>query len=166
MAKKYVYIVLVMFSAFNFAAAQQYNGSASGNFLVYTMQSLTVTTKGGVISFNTPNDYFNGVVSDHYANIKVKSNANWLLSFHANSNHFTALSKNASSNMPSHVMAIRVNGRNNFDELTTNSKKLMSGNRGSTSDKHDFDIDMRFNPGFDYSGGVYSIGIVYTLTKK
>lgn len=157
---------MILLSGVSGAYAQQYSGAASGNFLVYTMQSLTITTKGGVISFNTPNDYFNGVVSEHYANIKVKSNANWILSFHANNKFFTPLSRNASTDMPSEVMGIRVNGRSNFKPLRTNSRNLMQGNRGSTSNRHDFDIDVQFNPGFDYSGGVYSIGVVYTLTKK
>ena len=107
--------------------AQSTTGTVQGNFIVYSMQSLTVTSLSGVIAFNSPNDYFNGVVSNHYANIKVKSNTNWLVSFSANSTYFTALSKGASTDMPSDVIGIRVNGKANFTSLTTQAQKLADG---------------------------------------
>lgn len=162
--KKLCCILLLAYSLS--ADAQTYNSSVNGNFIVYTMQSLTVTNKGGVIGFYTPNDYFNGVVSEHYTNIKVKSNANWIVSFSAQSTYFTALSKRASTDMPATVMGVKKHGHKYFKQLSTNSQKLSSGNRGSGSNKHDFDVDISFDPGFKYSGGLYSIGIVYTLTRK
>lgn len=146
--------------------AQSYTGSVQGNFIVYSMQSITVTALGGVISFDGPNDYMNGVTANKYANIKIKSNANWIVSFAAQSTYFTALSRNASTDMPATVLGVRKNGYTNFKSLSTQSQKLESGSRGSSGNKHDFDIDVNFNPGFGYSGGVYSIGIVYTLTKQ
>lgn len=148
------------------ADAQGVTGSVQGNFIVYSTQSITVTALGGVISFDSPNDYFNGVVANKYANIQIKSNANWLLSFSAQSTYFTALSKGASTDMPSTVMGVRKNGHSTFKTLTTQSQQLESGSRGSKGSKHDFDIDVNFSPGFRYSGGLYSIGIVYTLTKQ
>lgn len=146
--------------------AQGLTGSVQGNFIVYSTQSITVTALGGVISFDSPNDYFNGVVANKYANLKIKSNTNWLVSFSAQSTYFTALSKGASTDMPSTVMGIRKNGHSTFKSLMTQSQRLESGSRGSDGTKHDFDIDVEFNPGFRYSGGLYSIGIVYTLTKQ
>lgn len=146
--------------------AQSTTGTVQGNFIVYSMQSLTVTSLSGVIAFNSPNDYFNGVVSNHYANIKVKSNTNWLVSFSANSTYFTALSKGASTDMPADVIGIRVNGKANFTSLTTQAQKLADGPRGSGGSKQDFDIDVNFHPGFKYSGGLYSIGVIYTLTRQ
>ncbi len=148
------------------AGAQGFTGSVQGNFIVYSTQSITVTALGGVISFDSPNDYFNGVIANKYANIKIKSNTNWLISFSAQSTYFTALSKGASTDMPSTVMGIRKNGHSTFKTLTTQSQRLESGSRGSKGDKHDFDIDVNFSPGFKYSGGLYSIGVVYTLTKQ
>lgn len=144
----------------------QNNGSVSGNFIVYSIQSITVTSLSGVITFASPNDYFNGVVSNHNANINIKSNNSWILSFNAQSTYFTGLSKWSSTDMPANVMGIRQNGSSNFKQLSTQSQKLASGNKGSGSNKHDFDIDISFNPGFEYSGGLYSIGIVYTLSKQ
>lgn len=146
--------------------AQNYTGSVQGNFIVYSMQSITVTALGGVITFSSPNDYLNGVIANKYANVKVKSNNNWIVSFAAQSTYFTGLSRNSSTDMPATVLSIRKNGHTNFKTLSTQAQKLESGGKGSNGDKHDFDIDVNFNPGFNYSGGLYSIGIVYTLTRQ
>ncbi len=159
-----IFVLLVFFATG--AKAQGLTGSVQGNFIVYSTQSITVTAMGGVISFASPNDYLNGVVSNRYANLKIKSNTSWLVSFSAQSTYFTALSKGASTDMPSTVMGIRKNGHTTFKTLTTQSQRLESGSRGSSGSKHDFDIDVDFSPGFRYSGGLYSIGIVYTLTKQ
>lgn len=161
--KYIILVILCIVSSCIQTGAQTYSGSASGNFIVYSMQSLTITNTGGVISFSTPNDYFNGVISNKYANIEVKSNKNWILSFAAQSTYFTALSKGASTDMPAGVMGIRVNGHSSFKTLSTQSQTLKDGSKGSG---HDFDIDVNFNPGFKYSGGLYNIGIVYTLSKQ
>lgn len=158
--------ILLMIGNYTYVNAQSYSGSAAGNFIVYSIQSLSITNLSGVISFNSPNDYFNGVVANKYANFKIKSNANWQISFAANNSYFTALSKGASDNMPASVIGIRQNGSSSFKTLSTQSQKLTDGNRGANSAKHDFDIDVSFNPGFAYSGGLYSIGVVYTLTKQ
>lgn len=146
--------------------AQNYTGSVQGNFIVYSMQSITVTALGGVITLSSPNDYLNGVIANKYANVKVKSNNNWLVSFAAQSTYFTGLSRNASTDMPATVLGVRKNGHTNFKTLSTQAQKLESGGKGSSGNKHDFDIDVNFNPGFNYSGGLYSIGIVYTLTRQ
>lgn len=148
------------------ASAQSYSGSVNGNFIVYGMQSLTINNKGGVIGFYTPNDYFNGVVSERYANIQVKSNTSWIISFESQSTYFTPLTKGASADMPASVMGVRKNGHRSFRQLTTKSRRLARGNRGSNTSKHDFDIDISFEPGFKYSGGLYSISILYTLSKE
>lgn len=164
--KYLVSAILLMVVSSTVLRAQSYSGSASGNFIVYSIQSLTVTNLSGLISFDTPNDYFNGVVANNYANIKVKSNANWLVSFAANNTYFTPLSKGASSDMPATVVGIRLHEQSSFKTLSTQSQKLTDGSRGSSGNRYDFDIDVNFNPGFQYSGGLYSIGVVYTLTKQ
>lgn len=164
---RYWIVVILLISYTINGNAQSYSGQASGNFIVYTMQSLTITPLGGVVGFNTPNDFFNGVTSNHYANLKVKSNANWIISFAAQSTYFTGMSKMSSQNMPANVLGIRVNGSNApFIPLSTQSKQLRKGRRGSGGKKRDFDIDINFNPGFEYSGGLYGMSIMYTLTKQ
>lgn len=137
-----------------------------GTVNVYSIQSLEIKKLSGVISFSSPNDFFNGVTVANYANIKVRSNENWILSFAAQSTYFSPLSQTASSDMPCSVLSIKVNGHNNFKKLKTNSKKLRQGNRGSNTPRHDFNIDVHMDPGFEYNGGLYSISVMYTLTKQ
>ncbi len=146
--------------------AQSYNGTAQGNFIVYSIQSLTITGMSGPISFDSPNDYFNGVIAERYANLSVKSSVNWQLSFAAQSTYFTPLSNGGSTDMPSTVVGIRQSGQATFKTLTTQSQWLTNGSRGSETAKHNFNIDVSFNPGFKYNGGLYSIGVMYTLTRQ
>lgn len=164
--RNWVLIFILMLHYSLEGRAQSYSGQVSGNFIVYSIQSITITPLGGVIGLNTPNDFVNGVVANHYANVKIKSNANWIVSFSAQSTYFTGLSKMTSTDMPASVMGIRKNGAGSFSALSTQAKKLSEGNRGSSGNNFDFDIDVSFNPGFNYNGGVYTIGVVYTLTKK
>lgn len=161
-----VVLLILMMWAGMAARAQTYTSSTQGNFLVYSIQSLTVTSNSGLIAINTPNDYFNGVVANSYASLSVKSNANWLVSFAAQSAYFTALSKGSSTDMPAGVIGIRVSGQSSFKTLSTQSQSLATGARGSNTSKHDFGVDVNFNPGFKYSGGLYSIGVMYTLTRQ
>lgn len=159
-----VSIMLLFVSATSFG--QGMSSSAQGNIKVYSIQSITVDRLQGAISFNSPNDYFNGVTVESYANIKVKSNENWLLYFSAQSAYFTPLSSNASKDMPSSVLGIKVSNKRSYTPLTTGGDKLQQGNRGSNGSKHDFDIDVHLDPGFAYNGGLYNIGVVFTLTKQ
>ena len=159
-------LIIVFVVACLSCKAQSYTGSVQGNFVVYSMQSLTVTALGGLITFSSPNDYLNGVISKNYASVSVKSNASWILNFAAQSTYFTALSRNASTDMPATVLGVRKAGGSSFKTLSTQAQKLESGGRGSSGEHHEFNIDVNFNPGFKYSGGLYSIGIVYTLTKQ
>lgn len=159
-------LVISFILLFASAFGQGKSGTAPGRVMVYSIQSLQITKLNGVVSFNSPNDYFNGISITNYANVKVKSNENWLLSFNAQSQYFTPLTQGGSSDMPCTILGLKINGRNNFKTLRTNSKKLRQGNRGSTGNKCDFNIDMHFDPGFGFSGGLYSISILYTLTKQ
>ncbi|MCB0700147.1 MAG: hypothetical protein H6551_04100 [Chitinophagales bacterium] len=158
-----IYISLMMVSIAS--NAQSYQGSVSGSATVYSIQSLEINQSGGPIAFNTANDYFNGVTVNKYATITVKSNENWVLSFSANSQYFTPLNKGASDQMPCDVLCIKKNNGRNFKPVATNGKNLSQGGRGNSANNV-FDIDVYLNPGFGYSGGIYSIGIVYTLTKQ
>lgn len=160
------FLVILLLTVSLLASAQGYTGTVQGSFIVYTTQSITVTQLGGLITFSSPNDYFNGVVANRYARIDISSNANWTLSFAAQSTYFTALSKNSSTDMPSTVIGIRKNGHSTFKTLTTQAQQLSSGSKGSSGPGHEFDIDVNFNPGFRYSGGLYTIGIIYTLTQQ
>ena len=145
------------------AAGQSMNSSLQGNAIVYSIQSITITQNAGVVNFNTPSDYFNGVTMPDYATVRVKSNENWVISYASQSQYFSPLSKMASTNMPSTVLSLKASTAGSYVPLTTQSRTLKTGNRGGD---HEFGLDVKFNPGFAYSGGLYSISIMYTLTKQ
>lgn len=151
---------------YSVAAGAQNTATTQGNFIVYSIHSISITNNSGIISFNTPNDYFNGVIANNYANIRVKCNSSWVLSFSAQSTYFNPLTKGGSTDMPASVIGIRKSGQSNFKPLSTQGQTLVTGSKGGGTGNHDFDIDVNFNPGFKYSGGLYSIGIMYTLTKQ
>lgn len=160
--------IVAFFFVFNITAFAQsaYQGSVSGNIIVYSIQSLNITQTGGNITFSNVNDYFNGVTQNNYFNIKVKSNENWLLNYQSQSTYFSPLNNGASTDMPCTVLGIRKSDSKSFKQLTTSSKKLTQGNRGGSGDSHDFNVDVNLNPGFGYSGGLYSISILFTLTRQ
>lgn len=110
---------------------------------------------------------FSGVEVNNYGTIAIKSNVLWQLSFSAQNAFFTSLSQGGSTNMPSSVVSIKLHNNSNYLQLTTTSTTLKTGGRGTASSNgNTFDIDMKLNPGFGYSGGIYTIGLMYTLTQQ
>jgi len=154
-------------SASVYAQPKSFNGSASGTIGVFSVMSLNFTNLTGVVSFNTPDDYFSGITINNAATIAVKSNVNWQLSVSAQSAFFMPMSQGASSDMPSSVLGIRRNGTTTFLQMNTGSQTLKTGNKGAaTATGNTFDIDTRINPGFGYSGGSYNIGVLFTLSQQ
>lgn len=165
---KYICITILCFlSASVYAQPKSFNGSASGTIGVFSVMSLNFTNLTGVVSFNTPDDYFSGITINNAATIAVKSNVNWQLSVSAQSAFFMPMSQGASSDMPASVLGIRRNGTTTFLQMNTGSQTLKTGNKGAaTATGNTFDIDTRINPGFGYSGGSYNIGVLFTLSQQ
>ncbi len=159
--------ILLFLSCVAIAQPKSFNGSSSGTIRVYSVLSINFTNLTGVISFNTPNDYFNGITVNNAATIAVKSNVNWQVSVASQSSTFTPMSMGASTDMPASILAIRRNGYTGFTPLSVNSQTLKTGNRGpANTSGNTFDIDTRLDPGFSYSGGNYILGVVFTLTQQ
>lgn len=146
---------------------QSYSGSASGRVRIYSVQYLKVSSNKGVLNLGKPLDFVKGLLSEGYTSISIKSNSDWVLSFSAQNSLFTALSLFASKNMPADVVSLKIKGSstNNYQQLSTKSQTIRTGPKGSGTSQHDFDIDVNFNPGYKYNGGLYSIGVVFTLSK-
>ncbi|OSZ78725.1 hypothetical protein CAP35_10900 [Chitinophagaceae bacterium IBVUCB1] len=162
-----IVILLCLFSQAAFAQAKSFNGTASGTISVFSVMSLNFTNLTGVISFNTPDDYFSGITMNNAATISVKSNVNWQLSVSAQSAFFMPMSQGASTDMPASVLGIRRNGTTTYMQMNTASQTLKTGNKGAaTATGNTFDIDTRINPGFGYSGGSYNIGVLFTLSQQ
>lgn len=164
------YVAVILFLTVSLSAKAQpksFNGSTSGNIDIFSVLNLNFTNLTGVVSFNTPNDYFNGITVNNAATIAVKSNVSWQVSITAQSANFMPMSMGASADMPSTVLGIRRNGTSTFLPMSVTSQTLKTGNKGgATTSGNTFDIDTRLDPGFGYNGGSYNIGVVFTLTQQ
>lgn len=118
-------------------------------------------------SFNSFDDYKDGVDVDDYLSVNIKSNVSWTLSVMAQNAYFTPMSAGGSTDMPAGVLWIKTNSMGNYLSVSTTSKTLKTGNKGSNNTLgNNFDIDIRYNPGFTYKGGIYTLGLIYTLTQQ
>lgn len=168
--KKLIFILIFLFfsgKAFcQWWGYYSFSGSASGTMDISSIVNLTVST-GSTVTFNSTSDYSNGITSLNYTNLAVKSNILWLLEIQANAANFTAMGGGASSSMPCSVLSYKVNGTATYTTLSTASQTLKLGNQGdATASGNSFGLDLKFNPGFSYPGGQYSIGLIYTLTNQ
>ena len=67
---RYLIVYISLMLAGVTAHAQRYQGSVSGNAMVYSIMSLDINQLGGNIAFNNANDYFNGVTENKYDKVK------------------------------------------------------------------------------------------------
>ncbi|MBS1588213.1 MAG: hypothetical protein JST52_01235 [Bacteroidetes bacterium] len=160
-------ILVLAFSSRQAAAQYSYSASLTGNVSVYAIQSLTFTGGSVIPSFNSLDDYINGVVANNYVSVGVKSNVSWTLSVQAESAFFTPSSQSGSTNMPCSVLSVKQSGSNNYIPLSTNSQTIKTGNKGGLNNAgNSFGLDLRYNPGFMYKGDIYNLGLIYTLTHQ
>ncbi|MBS1771836.1 MAG: hypothetical protein JST82_03175 [Bacteroidetes bacterium] len=156
-----------MLSATKGYSQYSFKDYVSGNIDVYTVMNISFTNLAGVVSFNTPDDYNSGQTLTNAAAIAVKSNALWVITISAQSQYFQAMSGGASTTMPASIAGFRLNGNTSWIQLSTNSQTLKTGSRGNTTvSGNTFNIDMNINPGFSYSGGIYNIGVLYTISQQ
>lgn len=146
-------------------------GQNSENFIstlnIQPVMELALSNSTSNITFSTPDQYGAEYVINNFNSIRIKSNQAWNLSLAATSSVFTASGSFASSNMPASVCRIGVTGRSSTLTLSTTSQLLSTGSRGNDAlSGNTFDITLRVNPGYNYGAGIYTIGIVYTLTAK
>jgi len=161
--------VILSFLLLSLTAKAQYGytSTVSGNINVYAIQSLTITGGSSIPSFTTLNDYVSGVTVDDYISIGVKSNVSWTLSVMAQSAYFAPMSLGGSTDMPCSVVSLKSATAVNYMTLSTNAQTLKTGSKGGlTWPGNSFNVDMKYNPGFSFKGGIYTLGIVYTLTQQ
>lgn len=145
------------------AYCQTSTDAESGTIAVATIMSISLTTNSGSVSFTGINDYANGQTMSNFATVTLKSNALWLVSLSSNATYFTALSNGATTTMPASILSYKLSTGSTYTALSTTSQTLKTGGRGAGQT---FNVDVNFNPGFNYPGGLYSIGLVYTLTSQ
>ena len=162
-----IIIIISLLVCSIYAKGQSFSGSVSGTATIYSVLNISITNLSGVVSFNTPNDYFSGIIVNNSATLAIKSNVSWQVGISAQSAYFQAMTQGASTDMPASILGIRRNGTTTFLQMSTSSQTLKTGNKGNASTSgNTFDIDTEIDPGFGYSGGSYNIGIVFTLTQQ
>lgn len=149
------------------AGAQSFQASVSGSATVYAIQSLTLTGGSIIPNFTSFEHYLNGVEVKGYLNIGVKSNKAWTLSVKAQNAHFSPMSAGGSTNMPSSVLSVKPSTSSDYKTISTTSQTIKTGNKGDTNASGNaFQLDIRYNPGFSYKGGIYTLGLIYTLSQQ
>jgi hypothetical protein len=118
-------------------------------------------------AFSRIDDYANGVSVLNATVCNIKSNISWLVNTQANATYFTPSGIGAASNMTCGILSLRRSGLTSWNQVSNTSNiTLQTGNRtGALTPPTQFDVDIKSNPGFNYSGGIYTIGLVYTLTN-
>lgn len=118
------------------------------------------------ISFGTSTAYQDGISSNNFHILQVRSNASWLVNVTAPA-FFTASGGGASANMPSSIIGIRRNGTVTYTNLSTTPQTIRTGTAGDiTSGNNSTSFDMLFSPGYNYAPGIYNIALTYTVTNQ
>lgn len=146
----------------------QYTFSQPVSGTITVSSVLNVSISGGAtITFTSLDDYANGRALVNYATCTLKSNLLWLVNVKANATYFTA-SGGGSTNMPANIISIRKSGTSTYYPLSAvTAVNLATGSRtGGSPFYTTFNVDLKANPGYDYNGGTYSIGLIYTLTNQ
>jgi hypothetical protein len=159
-------LALILSSHYGVCQSYSYNGYASGNINITSVQNITFTANATTTYFNTIADYQSGKISTNYGTIAIKSNVPWHLSVSAQTATFTPTT-GGSTNMPASVLSFKLSTGSTYVSLSTSSQTLKTGNRGTTTTSgNTFNIDQKFTPGFGYKGGIYTLAVMYTLAQQ
>jgi hypothetical protein len=165
MRKSFIIIISIVLS---FAASAQYsfNGVITQNVSVPALLEVSVIPNTSYnITFGSIDQFLNGVIIPNMNTFHIKSNMPWKLSVNSTTPFFTANGVYASSNMPSTLLKIGLEGNNTPLSLSTTPQTLKNGTRGNyTALGNIFSMYLQANPSFDYGPGQYTITINYTLT--
>ena len=161
------HVLLLLLGGMFCDAVQAQSGNFSSSVSIQPVIELSLANSSSNIIFSTSDQYSSEYVATSFNTVKIKSNQNWNLSISATSSVFTASGTFASSNMPASLCRLSVTGQTGTLSLSTTSQLLATGNRGNdVYTGNSFGITLKINPGYDYGAGIYSLGLVYTLTAK
>ncbi len=164
---KQIIIILIAFILYSVNGLAQYSftGNLSGTMSVGSIMNISVSS-GSAQTINSTSQYQNGITISNYASISITSNVAWLTSLKSNATNFTALSGGTSS-MPCSIVGFKIGTGGSFTTLSTSSQTVKTGNAGNSSASgNSFNVDLKYNPGFNYPGGIYSLGVVFTITAQ
>lgn len=116
-------------------------------------------------TFQTLDDYENGITLNDICNVKVKATAAWTLTVHANAGSFTHTG--TGNTMPCSILKVKGSSSSAFQTITTTPVSLATGTKGNTIHAGNFfSLSYQANPGYNYNGATYTINLMYTLTAQ
>ncbi|MEZ5017123.1 MAG: hypothetical protein R2800_08710 [Flavipsychrobacter sp.] len=160
----------------NTAATQSAKLALSNAIDISFVNNGTSTGATTTLSFNTVNDYANGVESAPIY-LKVRSNKKFIVKAKTNSNKFTyagsespAPSMNVQNNLFIKVVSNNTGGNvpnavnNVYKTLKKSNRKII--NNGTPGGNNTFAVQYKADPGFEFPAGTYTVDVVYTATQK
>ncbi len=158
--KKVIAILALVIAA---ASVNAQSSSTASQTVTLTLQNsiaITVGTASGTsFTFNTTDQYRDGITNTSASTFNVKSNRPWNVTVSAATANFNATT---ATPMPSSVLGVRLNGGTTFTQLSTSAASFAAGARGNS----DFTVDYNANPLYSYDAGTYTLSVVYTATQQ
>lgn len=116
-------------------------------------------------TFQTVNDYDNGITLNDICNVKIKATAAWTLTVQASAANFTHTGNG--STVPAAILKLKTSSLGSFQTISTTPVSLASGTKGTnTHSGNFFSLSYQANPGYNYNGATYNINLIYTLTAQ
>lgn len=160
----------------NTAATQTAKLALSNAISISFVESGTTTGATTTLSFNTVNDYANGVESAPIG-LKVRSNKKFIVRAKTSSANFSY----AGSTSPAPVMKVKNNlfikvidnqtggtipnaVNNKYKTLKNSNRKLI--HNGTPGGNNTFAVQYKADPGYDFPAGTYTVDVIYTATQK
>jgi hypothetical protein len=162
--KKYLTILFSIMMQYAMCQAGT-TGSQAENTAAPALQSITVTRNGNSdLQFSTLQDLSFGKTLPNYYTIEIKSAVPWTLSVESVSDiKVGALQAAGQPGWPC-ALNIKRNNDQQFYPVTQGRQVIMQSTNNSLVNTYLFDLVV--NPGWDRAGGVYDIGLVFTLSPK
>ena len=160
---------------YNFTITVQFQDGSrtlSNNFTitltVLSVLDLSVTQNAPTsIGFTTSGQYANGITYSNFTTHTIKSNLPWMVNVSSQSTYFTPASSGADNNVPCSIIGVKPSTVSTFTSLSISNAVVKTGGAGnSTAAGNSYNVDLQINPGYNYSAGIYNLGLTYTLTAQ
>jgi hypothetical protein len=162
--KKYLTILFSIMTQYAMGQAVT-TGSPDENTTGPVLQSITVTRNGNSdLHFSTSDDLSNVKSLLNYYTVEIKSAVPWTLSVEAVSDIKVGALQAAGQSGWQCALNIKRNNDQQYYPVTQGRQVIMQSNNNNPVNTYLFELAA--NPGWNRSGGIYDIDIVFTLSPK
>ena len=118
-----------------------------------------------LFEFNSATQLINGIPRLDASAFNVRANESWVLSVKAQNSYFEAEPGNTEQ-MPCSIVKIRKHLKlNGYFQLSTVDQQLNVGTKGGwEAEGNYFSIDYQVKPDLEYSGGDYTLPVIFTIS--